>query len=262
MNAADHNLNLEQAAQRIARSRYVVALVGAGLSVESGVPTFRGPGGLWTKLGEPTMNGYEDFLRDPAAWWNEQQSQQDNPDRAHFRESIERAKPNPGHFALADLEKMGILKMTITQNVDNLHAQAGQEKLAEIHGNRTKMRCITCERKWHRDHFEGESYPLTCPECGGLVKGDTVMFGEPIPRSVLETCFYHTELSDCMIAIGTSATVYPAASFPSLVQGNGGIFIEANPNPTPLSNSADLIVRGSTGETLPKLVDRIRALSQ
>ena len=111
MNAADHNLNLERAAQRIARSRYVVALAGAGLSVESGVPTFRGPGGLWTKLGEPMMNGYEDFLRNPAAWWNEQQSQQANPDRAHFREAIERAKPNPGHFALADLEKMGILKM-------------------------------------------------------------------------------------------------------------------------------------------------------
>ena len=87
------------------------------------------------------------------------------------------------------------------------------------------------------------------------------MFGEPIPKSVLENCFRHTELSDCMIVIGTSATVYPAASFPSIVQGNGGVFIEANPNPTPLSGAADVVLRGPTGETLPDLVKRIRALS-
>ena len=259
MNSTDPNL--EQAAQHIVSSQYVVALVGAGLSVESGVPTFRGPGGLWTKLGEPSMNGFQDFVRDPATWWKAQKNQQRDPDRAHFREAIEKAKPNQGHYALADLEHMGILKMTITQNVDDLHAQAGQEMLAEIHGNRTKMRCISCESRWHREHFDGDDYPLTCPDCQGLVKSDTVMFGEPIPKSVLETCFRHTELSDCMIVIGTSATVYPAASFPSIVQGNGGVFIEANPNPTPLSGAADVVLRGPTGETLPNLVKRIRALS-
>jgi len=259
MNASDSIL--EQAAQHILSSKYVVALVGAGLSAESGVPTFRGPGGLWTKLGEPSMNGFQDFLQNPEAWWKDQLDQQKDPDRTQFREAIENAKPNPGHYALADLERMGILKMTITQNVDDLHVQAGQEKLAEIHGNRTKMRCISCESRWHRDHFEGEDYPLTCPECRGLVKNDTVMFGEPIPRSVLGTCFHHTELSDCMIVIGTSATVYLAASFPSLVQESGGIFIEANPNPTPLSSIADVVLRGPTGEILPALVDRIRAIS-
>jgi NAD-dependent deacetylase len=122
------------------------------------------------------MNGFQDFVRDPAMWWKEQQAQQRDPDRTHFREAIERAKPNQGHYALADLERMGILRMTFTQNVDDLHAQAGQEMLAEIHGNRTKMRCISCESRWHRNHFEGNDYPLTCPDCGGLVKNDTVMF--------------------------------------------------------------------------------------
>ena len=253
--------SLEQAAQRIFESKYVVALVGAGLSAESGVPTFRGPGGLWTKLGEPSMNGFKDFLQDPEAWWKQQQAQQSDPERANFREAIERAEPNQGHYALADLERMGILKLTITQNVDDLHVRAGQEKLAEIHGNRTKMRCINCEGRWHRDQFEGEAYPLKCPDCEGLVKSDTVMFGEPIPRSVLDTCFRHTEMSDCMIVIGTSATVYPAASFPSMVQGNGGVFIEANPNATPLSGTADVVLRGPTGTTLPKLVERIRSIS-
>lgn len=249
---------MKQAARYVLSSRYVVALVGAGLSAESGVPTFRGPGGLWTKLGEPSMNGYQDFLRDPKAWWEEQEAQQADPERARFREAIESAEPNQGHYALAELERMGLLQLTITQNVDDLHARAGQKKLAEIHGNRTKMRCTTCENRWPRDHFDGEMYPLRCPECRGLVKNDTVMFGEPIPRSVLETCFRHTEASDCMLVIGTSATVYPAASFPSIVQGNGGVYIEANPNPTPLSSGADVALRGPTGETLPALVEQIK----
>jgi NAD-dependent deacetylase len=251
---------LDEAARLLVESRHVLALVGAGLSAESGVPTFRGPGGLWTKLGEPSMNGYQEFLGDPARWWREQQDQQADPDRTEFREAIERAEPNPGHYALADLERMGILKMTITQNVDDLHARAGQELLAEIHGNRTRLRCIDCESRWPRDRFEGQDYPIHCPECRGLVKSDTVMFGEPIPRDVLDLCFSQTEMCDCMIVCGTSATVYPAASFPQTVRERGGVFIEANPNPTPLSPLANVVLRGQNGQTLPALVERVKAL--
>jgi NAD-dependent deacetylase len=251
---------VDAAARLIVDADHLVALVGAGLSVESGIPPFRGPGGLWTRLGEPSMDGYREFLDDPAEWWRQQQDLQADPDRTEFREAIERAEPNSGHLALAELERLGVLKMTITQNVDDLHRQAGQRRLAEIHGNRTRLRCIACESRWHRDRFEGYEYPLDCPECGGLVKSDTVMFGEPIPPGVLATCFNETEMCDCMIVCGTSATVFPAAGFPALVKERGGAVIEANSNPTPLSAAADVVLRGPTGVSLPDLTARIKAL--
>lgn len=251
---------VEDAARLIVESTYTVALVGAGLSVESGIPTFRGPGGLWTRLGEPSMNGFQDFVRDPVEWWRQQEDAAADPARTEFREAIDRARPNPGHYALAEMEGMGILKMTITQNVDDLHFAAGSRSVAEIHGNRTKLRCIGCETRWPRDGTTFESHPPRCPECGGLVKYDTVMFGEPVPSEVLATCFKETEKCDCMIVAGTSATVYPAARFPESVKSNGGILIEANPNETPLTSRSDVVLRGPTGETLPRLAQRLREL--
>ncbi len=253
---------IESAARLIVESTYVVALSGAGLSVESGIPTFRGEGGLWTRIGEPSMSGYQEFLADPSGWWRRQQDHEAGPERSHFREAIESAEPNLGHYALAELERLGILRMTITQNVDDLHNRAGSRRLTEIHGNRTRVRCIDCEARWSRRQFELQDGRADCPECGGLVKGDTVMFGEPIPRSVLDTCFLETERCDCMIVVGTSATVYPAASFPEMVKGRGGLVIEANPNETPLSGIADVVLRSSTSESLPGLVERISALKR
>jgi NAD-dependent deacetylase len=251
---------VDTAATLVLEADHLVALVGAGLSVESGIPPFRGPGGLWTRLGEPSMDGYRDFLRDPAEWWRQQRDVQADPDRTEFREAIERAEPNAGHLALAELERLGVLKMTITQNVDDLHRQAGQRRLLEIHGNRTMIRCIACELRWHRDHFGGVEYPLYCPECGGLVKSDTVMFGEPIPPGVLESCLSETEMCDCMLVCGTSATVYPAAGFPAMVKDRGGSVIDANPSPTPISPIANVVLGGPTGVSLPQLAARIKVL--
>ena len=253
----DNELAIGDAAELIRESEYVVALVGAGLSAESGIPTFRGAGGLWTRVGEPSMNGYQQFLLDPVAWWEHQLNPDADPARTEFREAIDNAKPNPGHYALVKMELESILKMTITQNVDNLHARAGSSKLVEIHGNRVKTRCIGCELRWPREFFDYSALPLICPECGSLVKGDTVMFGEPIPPSVIEACFRETEMCDCMIVCGTSATVFPAASFPRIVKENGGVLIEVNPNPTPLSEAADVVLRGPTGELLPRLVESL-----
>lgn len=251
---------IESAARLIVESTYVVAIIGSGLSAESGIPTFRGPGGLWTRFGEPKENGYDIFMRDPAAWWQEQLNQDDAPPRAEFRKAIEKAKPNPGHYALAELESIGILKNSITQNIDNLHYIAGSRAVTEIHGNRTKLRCIGCENRWPRDEFVIHEYPPRCPDCNNLVKGDTVMFGEPIPESIARACHMETGQADCMIAIGTSATVYPAANFPRLVMANGGILIEVNTHETPLSNAADVSLRGPSGEILPRIVERIKAM--
>lgn len=250
--------SVERAATLIADSSNLVALVGAGLSAESGIPTFRGAGGLWTRVGEPSMNGYQEFLRDPVAWWRHQLNPDADPARTEFREAIDSAVPNAGHLALVELEQLGFLNMTITQNVDNLHVRAGSERLIEIHGNRTKVRCIVCESRFSRDDFDYQDLPPRCTSCGGLVKGDTVMFGEPIPRSVLDACFLATVECDTMIVCGTSATVYPAAAFPQMVLENGGSVIEMNPNPTPLSHLADIVVQGPTGATLPMLVDRLK----
>ena len=253
----DDESEIERAADLIGASSHAVALVGAGLSAESGIPTFRGAGGLWTRVGEPSMNGYEQFLRDPIRWWEHQLSPEADPARTEFREAIDRVEPNAGHYALVSMEQLGVLKMTITQNVDNLHVRAGAARLVEIHGNRTKVRCIGCEARWSREAFDYEDLPPLCPECGSLVKGDTVMFGEPIPPLVIDACFRESAACDCMIVCGTSATVFPAASFPRMVKENGGTLIEVNPNPTPLSDMADVTLRGPTGELLPEVVKRL-----
>ena len=248
---------IDAAAAVVAESEHVVALVGAGLSVESGVPTFQGPDGLWARLGRPSTQSYQLFLEDPAAWWSHYLSPDVDPARTEFRLAIEKAQPNAGHVALADLERLGILKRTITQNVDNLHQRAGSSLLWEIHGNRTKVRCVGCESRWPAADVKVDDGPPICPECGGLVKSDTVMFGEPLPREVLEASFLEADKCDCMLLVGTSASVYPAARLPEHVLNRGGRLVEANPGETPLSGKCDVVLRGPTGETLPMLVERV-----
>ncbi|PZC43625.1 MAG: NAD-dependent deacetylase [Chloroflexi bacterium] len=258
---------ISAAAKIIVQSQYPIALIGAGLSVGSGIPTFRDTAGLWTKLGEPSNNRYEKFLADPKKWWNQNLNAQIDPERTKFREAIEKAKPNPGHLAMVDLEKIGVLKHQITQNIDNLHYIAGSNHLTEIHGNRTKLRCISCDMKWHRDEFDQitlgwqQNLPPKCNTCFGIVKPDTVMFGEPIPLSTLNTCVAETRLSDCILVIGTSATVYPAAGFPREVLSSGGKIIEINPEETPISEVATESIKGPTEDSLPKLVAEIKGIT-
>ena len=251
--------NLRRAGAMLSESRYAAALTGAGMSAESGIPTFRGAGGLWTRLGEPSVNGYAEMLADPAGWWRHQLDPDADPARTELRKAIDSASPNPGHYALAAMERAGVLKSTITQNVDGLHKRAGAKRVIEMHGNRSLARCVECEGRRRRDEFSYETLPPTCPDCGGLVKGDTVMFGEPIPPSVAEASYRAAAASDCMIVCGTSATVYPAANFPRMVKANGGAVIEVNPNPTPLSDFADAVLRGASGEILPKLARLVGA---
>ena len=251
---------IEETARLLTGSRYVTVLIGAGLSVESGIPPYRGPGGLWTRYGEPPLNGFQVFMQDPKAWWERQRHDEEQPSRREMRRSLEDAQPNPGHYALVDLEDLGLLRHIITQNVDNLHLKAGSQGVAEIHGNRTKMRCLDCNLRFPRAGFPMHEVPPKCPECGGMVKGDGVMFGEPIPQDVLQVCYEESSLSDCMLIIGTSAVVYPAASFPSLIKSRGGRLVEINMYDTPLTPECDVVLRGPSGEVLPLLVERVREL--
>src|SRR5882762_7558980 len=172
---------VRETAEMILAARYPIALTGAGMSVESGIPPFRGPGGLWTKYGEPPMNGYQIFLSDPKKAWEDRIRRQND----ELWGPLKVAKPNPGHTALKELGAVGVLRFLITQNVDDLHRQAGQSALAEIHGNWKLLRCIECGSRFHGDDIRLDVLPPQCPKCVGLVKGDTVAFGEPIPPDVL-----------------------------------------------------------------------------
>ncbi|MEX2228576.1 MAG: Sir2 family NAD-dependent protein deacetylase [Dehalococcoidia bacterium] len=249
------------AADLLARARHAVALAGAGMSKESGIPTFRGEGGLWTRLGEPPLNQYETFARDPRRWWERRLEEAQQP--SEFGGALEAAQPNPGHVALAALEAMGVLGHLITQNIDDLHRRAGQRSLTEIHGNRHWMRCTACSARWPREqvHIDAADLPPRCLEggCDGIVKSDTVMFGEPIPFGALLACERETDRADCFLTIGTSAVVYPAAQYPVDAWRRGVALIEINPEETPLSEIATVVVRGPSGAALPRIVEAVRA---
>lgn len=250
--------DIDRAAVLVAEARYVVAMTGAGMSVESGIPPFRGPGGLWTKYGEPPMDGYQRFLADPRRSW-EERLDQDGPMRELF-ETLEKARPNPGHLALAELERMGVLRCLITQNVDDLHRAAGSNAVAEIHGNCALTRCIDCGRRYRNETVSLAELPPRCSGCGGILKSDAVFFGEPIPADVLDRCFAETERCDCMVVVGTSATVYPAAQFPLSVLERGGRLVECNPYPTEITGVCAVSVRAPAGEALPRLIERVKEL--
>lgn len=260
MVSSNERESLERASELLARSKYAVALVGAGMSKESGIPTFRGEGGLWTTQGEPPMNQYEGFRLDPKRWWEERLKQQ--AEGGTLGSTVDQAEPNSGHVALAQLEQIGVVGHVITQNIDDLHRRAGQESLSEIHGNTRWMRCVDCESRWPREEFpvDPNNLPPRCsqPECHGIVKGDGVMFGEPIPPTVLERCERETLKADLFLSIGTSALVYPAAHYPMIAMQRGLQLIEINPEPTPLSDLANVVLRGRSGELLPQIVAAIR----
>ena len=247
------------AAAALRAARHGVALTGAGISVESGIPPFRGPGGLWTKYGEPPLDGYQRFLRDPAAAWRER-LRPSEPWAVGLHETLARAKPNAGHRALVELERDGLLRSTITQNIDDLHRQAGASALLEIHGNWRLLRCLECHRRFEFADvaMDAERLPPRCPDCGGLVKGDTVQFGEPIPPDVLQRCFSEVEHADCMLVVGTTGTVYPAAEFPFDVLRRRGIVVEVNPHESELSPAATLSLRGPGGAVLERLLHHVR----
>jgi NAD-dependent deacetylase len=248
---------LDDAVRMVALSNYVVALVGAGISVESGIPPFRGPGGIWTKIGEPAMSGYQRFMDDPRGWWEERLSDRD--DLAEFMKALDGAKPNAAHQAMAEMERLGFLQHIITQNIDNLHQEAGSTAITEIHGNRFKLRCIECNSRYPLKGFPLDEVPPLCPSCRGVLKTDTVMFGEPIPVDALRSCHNHTELCDCMLLVGTSAVVYPAAEFPLIALRAGATLIEVNPEETPLSPYCQVVLRAPAGQALPALTQRLRS---
>ena len=255
---------IDRAVEILARAQYAVVLTGAGVSKESGIPTFRGEGGLWTVNGEPPMNGFQLFLEDTTGWWRQrlERRRAEEGDPASFARAVDEARPNAAHEALAELERLGVVKHVITQNVDDLHRRAGQHAITEIHGNRHWMRCVDCGARWPASEFpvDENRLPPRCarPGCAGVVKDDTVMFGEPIPDEALARCDAESRLADCFLIVGTSAVVMPAAGFPLLAWQRGAALVEINPEPTPLTGYAEVSCRGAAGAILPELVSAVR----
>jgi NAD-dependent deacetylase len=275
---------IERAAYDLAKSKYAIALTGAGISTESGIADFRGPQGIWTKNPEAerkAYRSYQSFLENPKAWWHERLKS------TSLLGDLEKAMPNPGHYALAELERMGILKSVVTQNVDGLHTRAGTRQLLEYHGSVLKLRCVACTARFQRSQFDLEKLsredqlPPTCSHCGGIVKTDGVAFGEPIPRDVAHRSLEEALKCDLMLICGTSAVVYPFADLPKIARQKkmaGGrsigkdenveteapamVIIEINADPTPLTAEgiSNYLIRGKTGQILPKIVDSLKGL--
>ena len=256
-------LEIAAAADILSHAEYAIALTGAGLSVESGIPSFRGPEGLWTRYGQPSNLSYRVFSQDPQAWWEQRLRDESTPGNPTYdlKDSVDRAMPNAGHVAMAELEKLGILRSVITQNVDNLHTEAGSRNVLEIHGNRNYLRCIGCGYRRPREGYAITDLPPVCGKCGGVIKLDTVMFGEPIPRATLDACIEEVQKCDAMLLVGTSGAVNPAAQFPLVAQERGAQIIEVNPAPTELTAVAHVVLNGPAGEILPSIANILRRTS-
>lgn len=266
----------ERAARDLVASSYAIALTGAGISTESGIPDFRGPDGIWTKNPEAereAYRAYEKFRADPKGYWEDRLSPRD-PFWSVFVERLRNVQPNPGHYALAELEAIDLLKCVITQNIDGLHEKSGSKNVIEYHGGLDKLRCIECCARFDRGRFDLEKLksegklPPRCEECGGVVKEDGVFFGEPIPRDVMEKSEEEARKCDIMLICGTSAVVTPFAYLPRIARrralGTGSTtIIEVNAELTPLTQGgiSDYLIRGKTGEVLPKIVEQVKKIT-
>ena len=241
----------------IRKASYTVAMTGAGISVESGIPPFRGADGLWTRHGTPPMDGYAQFRKDPVGWWNRRTNEKIDSHVMELRDALANAKPHAGHFALVGMERIGVLDSVITQNIDGLDEKAGLVKLVEIHGNRQKLRCVECGNR----ESLGEIVPLFAPDpcdgCGGLVKFDTVMFGEPIPDDVMAAARAEIDRADCVLAVGTSATVRPASGLLWIAEAAGAKIVEINPTETKLTPLSEVSLRATAGQALPALLNAL-----
>lgn len=249
------NKTLEKAADILASARNAVALTGAGISTESGIPDFRSPGGLWTKI-DPGEFSIDRFLQNPARFWKMSLDLKNSGDF-----DLASATPNAAHYALASMESKGIIKCVITQNVDNLHQKAGSIEVVEFHGNLLRAVCMKCKtlepiEKVEQRISSGQQETPRCNKCGGLLKPDAVFFGEPIPSKALMISQIQSQKCDALLVIGTSLQVFPAAQIPiaAKMKSPSATIIEINREPSALhSQVTDLLILGSAGEILTQI---------
>ncbi|MBO7596071.1 MAG: NAD-dependent deacylase [Bacteroidales bacterium] len=242
----EHNAELiEKAAELIKNSKYAIGFTGAGVSVESGIPPFRGENGLWNTT-DPSLLSLSRFYRDPAKAWKDI--------KKIFYDFFGQAKPNAAHKALAQLEQKGIIKGVITQNIDNLHQEAGSTNVIEFHGTCSNMVCIKCGKKYRSKDVDLNNLPPTC-KCGGVLKPDFVFFEEGIPEDAMNESQKMMQKTDLIIIIGTTGEVMPAAYLPHTAHRNGAKIIEINPHPSTFTNSiTDIYLPMKAGEAMTAIM--------
>ena len=243
---------LAEAAALLSRARSGMAFTGAGVSVESGIPHFRGEGGLWTKFDPYKVAHIDTFRKDPAQYWTYSLN--------HRRSD---AEPNPAHRALVELEQLGHLRAVVTQNTDGLHQQAGSGRVVELHGSSREVVCLECEARLPRDQADRmnrEHCPPSCPACGGrFLKPTVVLFGEALPMPALRDAQAMAIAADVVLIVGSSLQVYPAAGIPRMALEHGADLCIVNAEPTPFDDLAAVVLHGKAGEILPQVVRQVAA---
>jgi len=226
--------------------KHITFLTGAGISKESGIPTFRDKDGYWSKYDPMKLASPQGFLENPALVWEWYR---------HRLKIISSARPNQAHEAIKEMEKYFNVTV-ITQNIDNLHIEAGSTCVLELHGNIFRSRCTQCDSKFDTSLLK-EKIPR-CPKCGGIIRPDVVWFGEMLNEDLLKRCYEVLTITDAIFVIGTSNQVYPAAGFPLLVKQHGGKIIEINLNNTPLSPIADVFLQGKATLWMKAILEKLK----
>lgn len=241
-----NDLAFEKAAKLLAEARRVAVFSGAGISAESGVPTFRSVGGLWENVRLEDVATPDGFHRNPALVWEFYEAR---------RQAVHHAAPNPGHFALARMAALFEEMTTITQNVDGLHQRAGSLNVLELHGSLWRARCASdCGAVVDPFPFPAVNVPPRC-QCGSLLRPAVVWFGEVLPENIWHDAMEAASRSDVVLVVGTSGAVWPAAGIPIAARREGAVVIEVNPEMSELTPNLDLSLRGLSGEILPLLFD-------
>ncbi len=246
------NDDARQIAEWLAQSHTAVAFTGAGISTESGIPDFRSPGGIWSRV-QPVL--FDDFMRSAEArleYWRQ---------KAASHGDFADAQPNAGHSVLASWESKGRLRGVITQNIDGLHQLAGSQSVLELHGTARTASCLDCGESHDVDalveQFRQTADVPECRACSGRVKSDTISFGQPLPVDVLQESSRWCHESDFMLVCGSSLVVYPAADLPLVAKEGGARLIIINRDPTPLDEIADLVIHESIGNTMTAVAEAL-----
>jgi NAD-dependent deacetylase len=243
---------LKEAAGLILNSNHNTGFTGAGVSVESGIPPFRGENGLWNKY-DPGILDLDYFYSHPDKAWP--------VIKEIFYEFFGNAKPNEAHIALAELENMDLLNGVITQNIDNLHHEAGSHTVYEFHGNSRHLVCQKCNKSYEVNEDFLASLPPRCKKCGSVLKPDFIFFGEMIPQYAYQKSIEEAKKADVFIVIGTTGEVVPASLIPQMAKENGVKIIEVNPNPSYFTHSlTDVFLQGKATEVMSALLKEVKAM--
>ena len=241
---------ITKAAQVICQSKKTLALTGAGISVESGIPDFRSRDGLWERFDPIEYATIDAFRADPEKVWKMLEE---------VSALLDKALPNPAHTGLGRLQEMGLLQAIITQNIDNLHQEGGASRVIEYHGNANTLSCLRCNQRYNANEVEGQG-PPKC-DCGQILKPDVVFFGEPIPLKALQESYELAVGCNTLLILGTSAEVAPANTLPQAAKAGGATVIEINLEPTVFTNYlTDIFLQGKASEVVSQMVQEVERI--